>query len=126
MKPYTKLVLKEKQHNFNYRLSRARMVVECSYGQLKGRLRLIMRKSEGGLFQTKVTTLPCMVLHNVCLMNGDVIPSKYDLSINHETNKKRDRSEIREISLMNTSRNVVDHHKITTGTKIRDTIVNKL
>ena len=40
MKPYTKLVLKEKQHNFNYRLSRARMVVECSYGQLKGRFYL--------------------------------------------------------------------------------------
>ncbi len=81
-----------------------------------------MRKSEGGLFQTKVTTLPFMVLHNVCLMNGDLIPSKLDLSINPETNKERDRSEIREISLMNTSRNVVDHHKTTTWTKIRDTI----
>ena len=93
MKPNTNAVLTEKQHNFDYRLSRARMVVECAYCQLKGRWRLIMRNSEGGLFQTKMATLACMVLHYVCLMNGDIIPSKLDLSINPETNKKRDRFE---------------------------------
>ena len=37
MKPYTNAVLTEKQKYFNYRLSRARMVTEGAYGQLKGR-----------------------------------------------------------------------------------------
>ena len=46
LKPYTKSVLDEHQRYFNYRLSRARMVTECAYGQLKGRWRFLLRKSE--------------------------------------------------------------------------------
>ena len=37
LKPYTNAVLTPQQHYFNYRLSRARMVTEAAYGQLKGR-----------------------------------------------------------------------------------------
>ena len=36
-KPFTNAVLTPQQHYFNYRLSRARIVTECAYGQLKGR-----------------------------------------------------------------------------------------
>ena len=36
MKPYTDAVLTLEQRYFNYRLSRARMVTEGAYGQLKG------------------------------------------------------------------------------------------
>ena len=52
-----------------------------AYGQLKGRWKLLLRKSEGGLFQVKMAVLACMVLHNVCLDQGDTIPAKLDLSI---------------------------------------------
>ena len=41
MKPFTDAVLSEKQRYFNYRLSRARMVTEGAYGQLKGRWRVL-------------------------------------------------------------------------------------
>jgi hypothetical protein len=41
MKPFTHSVLIEKQRYFNYRLSRARMVTEGAYGQLKGRWRVL-------------------------------------------------------------------------------------
>ncbi|CAH3031646.1 unnamed protein product [Pocillopora meandrina] len=37
LKPYTNAVLTPQQHYFNYRLSRACMVTEAAYGQLKGR-----------------------------------------------------------------------------------------
>ena len=37
LKPYTNAVLTPQQPYFNYRLSRARMVTEAAYGQLKGR-----------------------------------------------------------------------------------------
>ena len=36
-KPYSHAVLSEEKPYFNFRLSRAGMVVECAYGQLKGR-----------------------------------------------------------------------------------------
>ena len=36
MKPISKAVLLKKETNFNYKLSRARMVVEGAYGQPKG------------------------------------------------------------------------------------------
>ena len=45
MKPYTDAVVSPQQKYFNYRLSRARMVTEGAYGQLKGRWGLL-RKSE--------------------------------------------------------------------------------
>ena len=37
MKPFTNAILTPEQRNLNYRLSRARMVTEGAYGQLKGR-----------------------------------------------------------------------------------------
>ena len=46
MKPYTNTVLTREQRYFNYRLSRARMVAEGAFGQLKGRWRILMRKNE--------------------------------------------------------------------------------
>ena len=65
MKPYSNAILTKEQRYFNYRLSRARMVVEGAYGQLKGRWRLLLRKCEGDHFQVKIATLACMVLHNL-------------------------------------------------------------
>ena len=43
MKPYTCATLTPEERNFNYRLSQARMVTECAYGQLKGRFRVLYR-----------------------------------------------------------------------------------
>ena len=36
-------ILSQEQRYFNYRLSRARMVTEGAYGQLKGRYRILLR-----------------------------------------------------------------------------------
>ena len=71
MKPYTNAVLTPQQRNFNYRLGRARMVTEGAYGQLKGRWRVLLRKSESNQDNVRITTLACMVLHNICIAQGD-------------------------------------------------------
>ena len=96
MKPFTNAVLSPKQRYYNYRLSRARMVSEGAYGQLKGRWRVLLRKSESNRDQVRITTLACMVLHNICIMQGDTISKKLDLS----NSEKRSREEIRKLLQM--------------------------
>ena len=46
MKPHTNATLSPKQRYFNYHLSRARMVTESAYGQLKGRWRVLFLKNQ--------------------------------------------------------------------------------
>ena len=71
MKPYTNVVLTEKQKYFNYRLSRARMVNEGAYGQLKERLRVLFRRNDCSQKNVRNVTMACIVLHNVCINHGD-------------------------------------------------------
>lgn len=108
MKPYTNAVLTPKQRYFNYRLSRARMVTEGAYGQLKGRWRVLLRKCESSAHEVKMATLACIVLHNVCIEQGDAISKKCDLSIDPITNQKRDRETVRQMLQMRSCRKVND------------------
>ena len=73
MRPRTNAVLSPQQRNFNYRLSRALMLTEAAYGRLNGRWRVLLRKSESSRDQARITTLACMGLHDICIMQGDVI-----------------------------------------------------
>lgn len=125
MKPYTNAVLSKEQRYLNYRLSWARMVVEGAYGQLKGHWRLLLRKSEGHLHQTKMVTLSCMVLHNICLEKSDAIPSKLDLSVDPSTQRKRDPDTIRDILLMKVCHKVTDAKK-NEASNVRKSITRKL
>ena len=125
MKPYTHTVLTKEQRYFNYRLSRARMIVEGAYGQLKGRWRLLLNKTEGNLLQTKTATLACMVLHNICLDMGDTLPSKLDLTIDPTTQQKRDRNAIHDILLMKMCDKTIDPKK-NLANKVRHAITSKL
>ena len=61
MKPYTNATLTIEQRYFNYRLSRARMVTEGAFGQLKSRWRVLLRKCESNHEVVRNSTLACMV-----------------------------------------------------------------
>ena len=74
MKPYTHANLTLEETNFNYRLSRARMVVERAFGQLKSRWRVLYRKLECQLETVKQVTLACLILHNICIAENDSLP----------------------------------------------------
>eukprot|EP00794_Sanderia_malayensis_P005742 gene5742-biopygen4655 len=125
MKPYTNAVLSKKERYFNYRLSRARMVVEGAFGQLKGRWRFLLRKSESYPYETKIATLACLVLHNICLDCGDTLPAKLDLSTDPTTGQRRNRETIKDLLLMTTSRKIFDGHE-NKAAKIRKTLESKL
>ena len=122
LKPYTNAVLTEKQRYFNYRLSRARMVTEGAYGQLKGRWRVLLRKNESEPSQVKTTTLACMVLHNICIEKGDTICSKLDTTSDPLTNANRDSRTVRDVLEMTCCRKLPDSNS--QATKIRSTLAD--
>ena len=108
MKPYTNAVPTQKQSYFNYRLSRARMVTEGAYGQLKGRWRVLLRKSESSQNSARTVTLACIVLHNICIDRRDSVSRKMDLSLDPVTGERRSREVIRNLLQMNRCRAVRD------------------
>ena len=123
MKPYGNAVLTPEQRYFNYRLSRARMVTEGCSGQLKGRWRILLRKCENSKDEMKATTLACMVLHDICIDNGDTISSKLNLTVDPSTIERRDSAQIRELLMMTSCEKIRDSsHQ---ASIIRDALAKK-
>ena len=72
MKPYQETAhITAGQKAFNYRQSRARMVVENAFGRLKGRWRCLLKRQDFNLQNIPHVVLACIVLHNMCEMYGD-------------------------------------------------------
>ena len=53
------------QKAFNYRLSRARVVVEHAYGRLKGRWRTLLKRNDTSVHDLLKLVAACCVLHNM-------------------------------------------------------------
>ena len=121
MKPFTSAVLTTIQSNVNYRLSRACMVVECAYGQLKGRW---MRKCESTPVELRSACLACIVLHNICISRGESLNRKLDLTTDPNSNEWRDRATIRSLLNMTECERIPDtnHEAI----RIRNSLAEKL
>ena len=62
--------LSTEQKKCNYRMSRARIVVENAFGRLKARWRRLM-KNEMRIVNVPTVVAACCVLHNVCQIHGD-------------------------------------------------------
>ena len=118
LKPYGNAVLTAKQRYFNYRLSRARMVTEGAYGQLKGRWRILHRKCESSAKEVKIITLACVILHNICLSQNDQLPRYWDITTDLKTNE-----EIREMLDMTKAKKVKDSEK--EAIKIRNALADR-
>ena len=63
--------LTPQQKNFNYRLSRARVVVEIAFGRLKARWRRLSKQIEMDIKNVPHVIAACCVLHNLCEIHGD-------------------------------------------------------
>ena len=71
MKPFPDRGLSNNEKTLNYRLSRARMVVENAFGRLKGRWRRLMKRNDMTLDNIPVIIAACCVLHNICEKNQE-------------------------------------------------------
>lgn len=63
--------LSSQQKLFNYRVSRARVVVEIAFGRLKARWRRLSKQIEMDIDNVPHIISACCVLHNVCEVHGD-------------------------------------------------------
>ena len=63
--------LTREQKQFNYRLSKARVVVEHSYGRLIGRWRCLLKRLDVDVGDVPELVTACCVLHNICEVHGD-------------------------------------------------------
>ena len=73
MKDFAKGGSTEQEQFFGYRLSSARMVVECAFGRLKSHFGILRRAMDIGMANLPSTILACFILQDFCEMNGDHI-----------------------------------------------------
>ena len=73
MKAYPEHVgMPQRQRNFNFRLSKARITVEHAFGRLKGRWRCLLKRMDYNLENEPHVVAACVVLHNICETLGDM------------------------------------------------------
>ena len=104
MKPHGDAVLSKEKRYFNYRHSRARLVTEGAFGKLKSRFRILFRKCESDKETVKLFGLSCVVLHNLCIELGDLVPRNFDLTLDHASNKRLSPEEVRDVLALTNSR----------------------
>ena len=112
MKPYLETSSTTPQErNFNYRQSRARMVVVNAFGRLKGRWRCLLKRIDSNLINIPNMIGSCVVLHNICEMYGDHCSNEWI---------------VEEGSANGTSASTTTASSSTTATAVRDAIRDKL
>ena len=73
---------------FGYRLSSARMVIECAFGRLKGRFGAFCREMDINIDELLIVIHACFVWHNLCEINNDYIPQEDGFFFNCNTTYK--------------------------------------
>ena len=101
MKPYPEGTRDPDEISFNRQLSSARVKVECAFGILKSRWRILQKRFESDIDFAIKNTIACAVLHNICIRNGDEWVEDEDNDDprpdNPATNVLRDGDDMREL-----------------------------
>ena len=71
IKPYPEGTRDRDEIRFNKELSSARVKVECAFGMLKSRWRVLMKRFDSNIEFAIKCTIACAVLHNICIRLGD-------------------------------------------------------
>ena len=123
MKPHGDAILPDDKRYFNYRHSRARLVTEGAFGRLKSKFRVLFRKCESHKETVKMYGLACVVLHNLCIELGDLVPRKFDLTLDHASNKRLSPEEVRDIlALRKTNEKHFEVNKKSRAAKVRNAL----
>ena len=72
LKPFQEGTNDPEEISFNKELSRARVSVECAFGILKGRWRILQKRLDSNIAFTNQIITACCVLHNFCIEAGDL------------------------------------------------------
>ena len=70
-KPFPEGTREPDEIQFNQELSSVRVQVECAFGILKSRWRILMGMEESKVQLISKIILACAVLHNFCILHGD-------------------------------------------------------
>ena len=73
------------QKAFNYRLSKARVVVEHAYGRLKGRWRCLLKRNDIVIRDLPKLVATCCVLHNLCEIHGEIFNEEWMRAVTDDT-----------------------------------------
>ena len=72
MVPYPERVgMADAEILYNYKLSGTRMIVECAFGRLKGRWRILNTIQQSSVKHATEVSLACAILHNLCSRSAD-------------------------------------------------------
>ena len=89
MKGCTGTMLSLEEEWFCYKLSSARMVVERSFGRLKGRWRILQGASQFKRILSMCRMVAsCWVLHNICEAAGEPYKKQWEAAMTKEWKKK--------------------------------------
>ena len=75
--PYASTSLRSIEAKFNYVFSSQRIVIEHSFGMLKGRFRLLLKKFELATYNVEQIVVACCVLHNFSLEGKELFPEEW-------------------------------------------------
>lgn len=67
LRPYSRRQLNNQRTIFNYRLSRARKVVECAFGIICQKWRLLLKSIEAPPTKAELYVKTVCLLHNICI-----------------------------------------------------------
>ena len=81
LKAYRENTPDEKERYYNTKLHSARVVTENAYGMLKGRWRILYKKTEMKLYNLKYVVMACVMLHNLCIATNDPCNPRWKLSV---------------------------------------------
>ena len=85
MKEFTGNGRSENEQFFGYRLSSARMVIECAFGRVKARFVCLKREIDINIDDLPYVIHSCFILHNFCELRKESVPdAEVESSINYD------------------------------------------
>ena len=81
LKGYNEGTTDPQQKYFNKKLCSARVVTENAFGMLKGRWRILYKKTECHMFNLKYVVMACIMLHNLCISLNDPCKHRWCLEV---------------------------------------------
>ena len=64
---------------------------------MESRFKDLLHKSEINKETVKLCGLACVVLHNLCTKCDDLVPRKFNLTLDHESNKRLSTEEVKDV-----------------------------